>query len=75
MSLEEDQWFKVVFDQAVKDHGMKAAREIAHLYDRVWIRLPPKRAWAWALDKWHEKENARLAGTGYDPDEQYRHLL
>lgn len=66
------------FDALKRRRGERAALDIAELHDRFeasrrW-RVPDAVAWEWAEAKYDEGQLAAEAGTGYDPDEEYRPL-
>lgn len=71
---EEEIWLNEAIKRAEAEYGKADAKWVYDMFQRCPPKVPYKRAWAWALDKYAVMDCARMAGTGYDPDEEFRVL-
>jgi hypothetical protein len=60
------------YEEVKRRRGRKEADAIATIRDRAPLRIPRDKAWRWAEQKYDERELAAEAGTGFDPDEEWR---
>jgi hypothetical protein len=68
---------EVAYEEVRRRRGTREALAIAAIADRWWRRgetTDTVRRWRWAERKYDERVDAWDRGTGYDPDEVYRHI-
>lgn len=69
MSPRDQAW-----EQLRLRYGPQVAEEIWAFVEACPARVPLRQAVAWAERKREKRETARLAATGWDPDEEYRRI-
>lgn len=61
-----------IFEELRRRRGRRVASAIGEIADRAPRRMPLEAAWRWAERKYDERQLAADAGTGWDPEEEYR---
>lgn len=63
-----------VYDRVRRCRGREAADLVCQIAGRVKPSVPDEIRFRWAEERYEDIELARLAGTGYDPLEEFRPL-